>query len=81
MARSPFQKLKILYVMDYLLKHSDEGHPVTMAQLLAELESRGISAERKSIYDDIECLREYGLDIMQTGTGKNNGYYVASRNF
>lgn len=81
MARSLFQKLKILYVMDYLLKRSDENHPVTVAQLIGELESHGISAERKSIYDDLESLREYGLDILQTGSGKNSGYYVASHEF
>lgn len=81
MARSSFQKLKILYVMDYLLKRSDENHPVTVAQLIGELESHGISAERKSIYDDLESLREYGLDILQTGSGKNSGYYVASHEF
>ena len=74
MARSSFQKLKILYVMDYLLKNSDEEHPVSVAQLIAHLDSHGISAERKSIYDDIECLREYGLDIIQTGAGKLSGY-------
>jgi len=81
MARSSFQKLKILYVMDYLLKNSDEGHPVSVAQLIEHLSAQGISAERKSIYDDIESLREYGLDINQTGAGKRNGYYVSSRDF
>ena len=81
MARSAFQKLKILYVMDYLLKNSDEQHPVTVAQLIAELAARNIAAERKSIYDDIECLREYGLDIIQTGAGKLSGYYVSARDF
>ena len=81
MDRSSFQKLKILYVMDYLLHNSDEAHPVSVAQLIADLASRGISAERKSIYDDIECLREYGLDIIQTGVGKQSGYYIASREF
>lgn len=81
MARSSFQKLKILYVMEYLLRNSDENHPVSVAQLIAELDSHGISAERKSIYDDIESLREFGLDVIQTGTGKSNGYYVASREF
>lgn len=81
MARSSFQKLKILYVMDYLLRNSDETHPVSVAQLIAELDGHGVSAERKSIYDDIESLREYGLDIIQTGTGRCTGYYVASRDF
>jgi len=81
MARSSFQKLKILYVMEYLLKNSDENHLVTVAQLIAELERHGITAERKSIYADIEALRDFGLDIVQDGAGKSSGYYVASREF
>ena len=81
MARSSFQKLKILYVMEYLLRNSDENHPVTVAQLIAELASHGISAERKSVYDDIESLRDYGVDIIQSGAGKSSGYYVAGRDF
>ena len=67
--------------MDYLLRNSDEMHPVSVTQLVAELERHGISAERKSIYDDIACLREYGMDIIQTGAGRNSGYYVAGRDF
>lgn len=81
MARSSFQKLKILYVMEYLLRNSDENHPVTVAQLIAELASHGISAERKSVYDDIESLRDYGVDIIQSGAGKSSSYYVAGRDF
>ena len=81
MARSSFQKMKILYVMQYLLHDSDENHPRSIAEIIAALDGHGIAAERKSIYDDIECLREYGLDVIQTGTGRNTGYYVASRNF
>lgn len=81
MARAPFQKLKILYLLDYLLRCSDESHPVTVAQLIQELHARGISAERKSIYDDLEALRTYGIDLVQAGQGRNSAYYVASREF
>lgn len=81
MARSSFQKAKLLYVMDDLLKQSDEAHPVTVAQLVENLNRRGISAERKSIYDDLETLRSFGLDIVRSGAGRNSGYYVASRAF
>ena len=65
MPRSSFQKLKIIYVMEYLLKYSDEEHPVTTNQIIAYLQSHDIAAERKSIYSDIESLRDYGLDINQ----------------
>lgn len=81
MARSSYQKLKPLYVMNYLLQNSDEDHPVSMGQLIDYLETQGVSSERKSIYDDIEALRFFGLDIVQTGIGRSSGYYIANRNF
>lgn len=81
MARAPYQKLKILYIMEYLLRYSDEAHPVTVAQLIQELERRGISAERKSIYDDLEALRSFGMDILQAGSGRGSGWYAARREF
>ena len=81
MARSSNQKLKLLYLMDYLLRRSDETHPVTMRDLLSYLESLGIAAERKSVYDDIEALRQYGLDVELTRIGRESGYYVAERDF
>ena len=49
MARSSFQKLKLLHVMNYLLQNSDEEHPITVNQMIQYLESNGIAAERKSI--------------------------------
>ena len=81
MPRAANQKLKLLYLMDYLLQYTDEEHPAAMSELIAHLASRGVSAERKSIYDDLEALRLYGLDIEQAGAGRNAGYYAASRRF
>lgn len=81
MARSSYQKLKPLYVMNFLLQSSDEEHPVTVNQIIAHLETQGISAERKSIYSDIEALQVFGLDIERVDSGKFTGYYVASRSF
>ena len=81
MPRSSFQKLKIIYIMEYLLKNSDEEHAVTTSQIIAYLKSHDITAERKTIYSDIEALRDFGLDIIQVSEGNNHGYYVASRDF
>lgn len=74
------QKLKLLYIRDYLRENSNEEHPVSVAQLIAHLESNGISAERKTIYDDIRQLQNYGDDIVLQ-RGKNGGYFFASREF
>lgn len=81
MARSSYQKLKPLYIMNYLLQNTDEDHPVTVNQIISYLDSQGISAERKSIYSDIEALQCFGLDIVQAGSGRSCGYYIAHRNF
>lgn len=80
MAKSPNQKLKLLYLKDYLERCTDENHRVSTADIIKYLESQGISAERKSIYDDIEALRLYGMDIEQV-KGSGGGYYLASREF
>ena len=81
MARSANQKLKLLYLMRYLLRNSDENHPVTVRQMGEYLRGQGISAERKSLYDDIEALQQFGLDIIQVKDGNFYGYYVGSRDF
>lgn len=81
MPKSDNQKLKILYILDYLQKNSHENHPVRAAELIAMLEkSHGISCDRKTVYSDVAALQDYGVDIVSL-PGKNGGYYVASRNF
>ncbi len=80
MPKSPNQKLKLLYLLRYLMKNSDEAHPVTVQDMIEELARQDISAERKTIYDDIESLRRFGVDIVQR-KDKSTGYYVAARDF
>jgi len=80
MPKSSNQKLKILHLMRILLTETDENHMLSVNELISKLEALDISAERKAIYDDIEVLRLYGLDIvMEKRT--SYGYYVASRDF
>ncbi len=81
MPKSDNQKLKILYILDYLQRSSDESHPVTAAELIRMLERQhAIRCNRKTVYSDIAALLDYGIDIVSL-PGKNGGYYIASRNF
>ncbi len=80
MPKSANHKLKLLYLMKIFLEYSDEDHPLTVADLATHLAGYGITAERKSLYSDIEMLREFGLDI-ETVEGRAHGHYVASRDF
>lgn len=81
MAKSENQKLKLMYLMKILLEKTDEDHALTMPDILRELEAYGISAERKSIYSDMECLRTYGMDIIGEKRDQKFSYYVASHQF
>lgn len=81
MAKSLNQKLKLLYLVDILERKTDEKHPMTAARLIEELAKVDVSAERKSIYDDIEQLIQFGYDIVHIKSRMNGGYYMASRRF
>ena len=61
MPKSSHQKLKLIYLMKILLERTDEAHSITMHEIVDALAAYGISAERKSLYNDIENLRIYGV--------------------
>lgn len=81
MAEGNNSKLKILYLMKILLEKTDENHSITMPEIVEALAAYGITAERKSLYSDIENLRVYGLDIIGEKENKAFYYRVASRDF
>lgn len=81
MPKSPGQKLKLLYIVKILEENTDESHTMSTAELIERLEAYGIHSERKSIYDDIEKLCDFGYDIIQVQSRLGGGYYMASREF
>lgn len=80
MAKNPKQKQKLLYILKYLMEKTDEQHGVTVQDIIAYLDLHSISAERKSIYDDIKTLIDFNIDICSTKS-KTVQYYIASRDF
>ena len=81
MAKSEGQKLRVLYILDYLRLESDEEHPVSTQKLIDMLYAKGIHAERKTIYDDISRLNEYGYEILQVQNRLGGAYYLGTRKF
>lgn len=81
MSKSSNQKLKLIYLMKILLERTDETHSMTMAEIIDALAAYDISAERKSLYNDIENLRVYGLDIIGVQEGRTYSYHVGNRQF
>ena len=80
MPRSSQQKQKLLLIARLLLETSDEDHPLSMNHILTQLHLHGVEAERKSVYDDIDTLRQFGFDIV-TRHGQGGGYYIGQRRF
>ena len=80
MPKSTKQKQILFYILDYLRCQPDETHVVTPPQIITYLETNGISAERKSIYNDIQTLNDYGFDIIRID-GPKGGYKLLSREF
>ena len=74
------QKKKILCLLQILRERTDENHIMSATELCNALKEYGISAERKSIYSDIETLQDFGVDIVQK-KGSTPGYYIAGREF
>lgn len=81
MARNENQKLKLIYIMDMLYRETDEEHGVTITDMINMLESHDIKAERKSLYNDIDTLTAYGMDIMKKKYDRNMYYSLVSRDF
>ena len=80
MAKSENQKQKLLYIAKYLMENTDEQHAVSTPQLIEYLNANGIKAERKSIYNDIDTLNDFGMDIIRSEEHRG-GYMLASRPF
>lgn len=74
------RKIRPKVVYDILLKESDEQHPMSTYEIIDKLKERGISAERKTLYEDIKLLNAYGYEVLSE-RGRTNYYYVVDRSF
>ena len=77
MARNENGKQKLIRLIEILIRHTDEDHGLTMAEIIEKLSEYGISAERKSLYDDFLVLEELGISVFKT-KAKQTRYYIDS---
>ena len=81
MPKGAGQKLKLYYLSQILQKKTDEEHALTMPEIIDLLAKEGVSADRKSIYDDFEALREIGYDIISEQKGRRYEYHIVGKRF
>lgn len=66
--------------MKMLFEKTDERHTMSAADIEKALHEYGMTIDRGTVYNDVETLREFGIDVLQT-RGTNGGYYVGRREF
>ena len=81
MPKGANQKLKLYYLAKIMIAKTDDDHYLTMPQIKDMLEEYGITADRKSLYDDMEALRTLGIDVLLEHEGRNYYYHVGSKHF
>lgn len=81
MSKGKNQKIKLMYLMQVLLEKTDDEHGITMPELLNELAKYDITGERKSIYDDIRSIQEFGILVEKRKKGSDVYYHVVKRDF
>lgn len=81
MAKKNNQKLKLLYLAEIFNNETDEEHPLTLQEISSKLNSYDIPADRKTLYQDFESLRDFGYDIISEKRGRKYCYYLGERDF
>ena len=81
MSKGNYQKLKLLYLIKIFSEDTDETHMLTLPQIIDKLSAYGISAERKTLYQDFELLRDFGIDIIGVQAQRNYYYHIGNRRF
>ena len=81
MPKGTNQKFKLYYLAKILTEKTDDDHYITMPEILKELERYEVTANRKSIYNDLKDLERLGIEVEGEPIGKGYHYHVVDRQF
>lgn len=73
-------KSRVIVLINMFLELTDENHQMTVADIIAYLESQGESTNIKTLRKDIEILQNHGFDLVRVPT-RPVRYFMASRTF
>ncbi|MBR4661969.1 MAG: WYL domain-containing protein [Clostridia bacterium] len=74
-------KIKLLRLYDLLRKETDPDHPISRIALNQRLNDLGIPSNVRTLSRDIECLNEFGYEVMGELKDKEKYYYVPEHDF
>ena len=81
MPKGTNQKFKLYRLAQIMLERTDDDHYITMPEILTALEEYEITADRKSIYNDLRDLEVLGIEVEGEPVGGRYHYHVVNRPF
>ena len=81
MPKGTNQKLKLYYLSRIMTEKTDDDHYLTMQEIKDELLRYDVTADRKSLYDDLEQLDVLGLEVSGEPDGRGYHYHVTGKQF
>ena len=81
MPKGTNQKFKLYRLAQIMLERTDDDHFITMPEIKEALEAYEITADRKSIYNDLKDLEQLGIEVEGEPVGNRYHYHVVSREF
>ena len=81
MPKGTNQKFKLYRLAQIMMEKTDDEHYITMPEIIASLEEYGITADRKTIYNDLRDLDILGIEVEGEPVGNRYHYHVVNRLF
>ena len=81
MPKGKNQKFKVYRLAQIMLERTDEDHYITMPEIMDALAECDVTADRKSIYNDLRDLSVLGVEVEGEPIGNRYHYHVVNRTF
>lgn len=81
MPKGTNQKFKLYRLAQIMMKKTDEEHYITMPEIKEALAEYDITADRKSLYNDLRDLEILGIEVEGEQDGNRYHYHVVNRPF
>lgn len=78
MPKTNFTKIKLWEILSV---DSDEDHPLSTGEIIEKLKNQGVECDRRTLYEDIRTLNEYGYEVLSEKGQHSNLYCVVDRSF
>ena len=81
MPKGSNQKFKLYRLAQIMQEQTDDEHYITMPEIMDGLAKYDVTADRKSVYNDLRDLSVLGIDVEGEPVGNRYHYHVVNRAF